>query len=198
MTRILRLGQVGLVLLLGVLFTGAPVHAQSGTGGTPQVDRDFRLGPGDVLSIFVWQWPELSRSAPISPDGRLSYPLIGYVEAAGMSLDQLTAAMEARLSAHVREPQLTVTLDEVRSYRIFVTGEVIRPGMFELPGSTTVVQAIAMAGGFTPFASRDNVLVYSGSADQPMRRDFDYDAFLDGDPRMQDIRLRPGDTVIVR
>lgn len=201
MAMLVRVGMASAVAVLCALFALSSGHAQEGQGGgtpSPQVDRDFRLGPGDVLSIFVWQWPDLSRSAPISPDGRLSYPLIGYVNAAGMTLDQLTGTIEMRLREHVREPQLTVTLDEVHSYRIFVTGEVIRPGMFELPGSTTVVQAIAMAGGFTPFASRDDVMVHGGTVDAPRRIEFDYDAFIDGDSNVNDIVLRPGDTVIVR
>jgi polysaccharide export outer membrane protein len=102
-----------------------------------------------------------------------------------------------RLREHVRDPQVSVTLQDARSYRVYVIGEVLRPGEFEVKGPVGVVQAIAMAGGFTPFATRTNVVIVGRGAPE-RRRAFDYDAFVAGSAGARDLVLAPGDTVVVR
>ncbi len=158
---------------------------------------DFNLGPGDVLSVSVWKQPSLTLVLPVTPDGSINYPLIGQVRAAGLTVKQLELLLTERLREHVREPQVTVTLSEARSYRVYVVGEVAHPGEFEVKAPVTVLQAIAMAGGFTPFASRARVVVVSRTPGEP-RRAFDYEAFVNEKKGADNFVLSPGDTVVVR
>lgn len=159
------------------------------TGGTQ------RLLPGDRINVFVFENPELSRDATIGPDGTFRYPLIGEVRAAGRTLRDLEATIRAGLTRNIVDPQVSVSLVQVRGYEIFVDGEVMQPGIFEIEAPVTLVQAVAMAGGFTAFARRDRILVYNPS-DSERRFVFNYLAFLSA-AGSTDIPLRPGDTVIV-
>ncbi|HHH42920.1 MAG TPA: polysaccharide export protein [Gammaproteobacteria bacterium] len=156
-----------------------------------------QLGPGDVIRVFVWKNPELSQDISVSPDGYISYPLIGEIQAAGVTVGSLRKAIEREFRKHLKDPQVTVSLREVRSYNIFVTGEVMSPGLFQPTGAVTVVQAIAMAGGFTAFASRNNIIVYNRFY-RKSRLAFDYDGFIAGKSGADDFVLIPGDTIIVR
>ncbi len=160
-------------------------------------DSVYELRPGDVINVIVWNRPELSLELTVAPDGRIQYPLVGEVQAAGRTLPGLERVMTERLVEHLFAPQVSVSLQQLRSFRIYVTGEVLRPGMFELNGPVTVVQAIAMAGGFTAFASPRQVLIYNPQQPDAARRAFDFTRFLD-EPDMPDIVMTPGDTVIVR
>jgi len=157
----------------------------------------YKLGPGDLISIFVWRQPEISQSASVGPDGMFGFPLIGEIDAAGLTLLELQEQVQKRLDRQLSNVQVTATLKEVRSYRVYVTGEVTKPGMFELDGAITVVQGIAMAGGFTAFATRKSIIVYNQFVDRDRRIKFDYDQFVAGDSDVIDIVLLPGDTVIV-
>jgi polysaccharide export outer membrane protein len=163
----------------------------------PALTSPFKIGEGDVLSVFVWKQPTLSIQVPVRPDGKISYPLIGEVQAAGLTVQQLEEAIVSALKQHIRELQVTVSLQEVHSFRIYVLGEVMRPGMFELSGAVTVVQAIAMAGGFTPFASRSKVIIVNPKMNSDQRRSFDYASFVNGKEGNQNIILHPGDTVLI-
>lgn len=158
----------------------------------------FRLGPGDVISVLVWKQPSVSQTVMINPDGRISYPLVGQIQASGRTLSELESAIATRLGKQLRDLQVTAVLKDVRSYRVFVMGEVLRPGVFELDGGVTIVQAIAMAGGFTAFASKKNVIVYNLTARGGRRYNFDYSSFVANDAGVEDIVLVPGDTVIVK
>jgi polysaccharide export outer membrane protein len=155
-----------------------------------------RLRAGDVVRISVWNNAELSREVTIGPDGTFQYPFAGEIEASGRTLAELERTLSERLAAQVVSPQVSVSLAELRSYRIYVTGQVTRPGAFDLHGPVSVVQAIAMAGGFTPFAARSDVLLYNPVRDAEPQR-FDYRRFL-ADPAAEDALLAPGDTLIVR
>jgi polysaccharide export outer membrane protein len=155
-----------------------------------------RLRAGDVVRISVWNNAELSGEVTIGPDGTFQYPFAGEVEASGRTLAELERTLSERLAAQVVSPQISVSLAELRGYRIYVTGQVTRPGAFDLHGPVSVVQAIAMAGGFTPFAARSDVLLYNPVRDAEPQR-FDYRRFL-ADPAAEDALLAPGDTLIVR
>jgi polysaccharide biosynthesis/export protein len=174
-----------LIAATGPLFAQAPAPA------------DFNLGPGDVLNVSIWKQPGLSLILPVAPDGSINYPLIGQVRVAGLTVKQLEEVLSRRLRDHVRDAQVTVTLSETHSYRIYVVGEVSRPGEFEVKLPITVLQAIAIAGGFTPFASRGKVAVVS-RAPGAGRRGFDYDGFVAGKEGAANFVLLPGDTVVVR
>lgn len=159
---------------------------------------EFVLGPGDVVAITVWKQPSLSLTLPVAPDGGISYPLVGHLVAAGLTVRQLESLVTTRLREQLKDPQVSVALQDARSYRVYVIGEVARPGEFEVKGPVTVLQAIAMAGGFTPFAARSKVAVVATPAHGGERRGFDYDAFVAGRGNVTNLILMPGDTVVVK
>ncbi|MFT3915485.1 MAG: polysaccharide biosynthesis/export family protein [Anaeromyxobacteraceae bacterium] len=117
-------------------------------------DAEYRIGREDVLEVVVWHEPELTRVVPVRPDGRISLPLAGEVEAAGMTPSELQARLTKSLSPFVQDAAVAVLVREVNAARVFVLGEVAHPGGFPLRGPLTVVQAIALAGGRTEFAGR--------------------------------------------
>ena len=156
----------------------------------------FVLGSGDLLRIFVWDHPSLSLKIPINPNGSVNYPLIWKINAAGLTETGLEEIISKKLAEHIKNPQVTVTLMEVQSFRIYVLGEVLRSGEFIVKGAPTVIQAIAMAGGFTPFASKKNILILD-KLDGKINV-FNFEEVVDQDSHRQDIFLQPGDTVIVK
>ncbi len=161
------------------------------------VPKTYVLQPGDVVSVVVINNPELSKSVVVGPDGKIRYPLVGDVTAKGRTLRQLESSLTAGLGQTIVAAQVSVSLSELRSYRIFVNGEVVQPGEFQTDGPVSVIQAIALAGGFTAYASRDDVIIYNPRRDGGQRIVFDYDLFLRS-RNQPDLFLLPGDTVIVR
>ncbi|MBK8378774.1 MAG: polysaccharide export protein [Nitrospira sp.] len=107
----------------------------------------FRLGAGDVLNVFIWKHKELSTMVTVRPDGKINYPLIGEIEAKGLTLGEIEERINKQLKQHIQDPQVTVILEATHSFRIFVLGEVMQPGVFDLKGPVTVIQALAMARG---------------------------------------------------
>jgi len=185
------------LLAIILLISLSPRWAQAEWSSSELPMELSQLGPGDIISVFVWKNPELSQEISVSPDGNISYPLIGEIQAAGITVDGLRKTIEREFRKHLRDPQVTVSLRQVRSYNVFVTGEVMSPGLFQPTGAVTVVQAIAMAGGFTAFASRNDIIVYN-RFNRKSRLAFDYDSFIAGKTEVEDFVLIPGDTVIVR
>ena len=196
-----RLVSLSRALIAGATLSVTLVNAQQSTippavAPPAPAAAVFRLGAGDVLSVTVWKQPALSMQLPVSPDGTLRYPLAGHLDVQGRTLAEVEAALSEKLGAQLRDAIITVSLVQAHSYRVYVMGEVLRPGEFVLRAPVTVVQAVAMANGFTPFARRDTVLVVRRGGDRETREVFDYNAYLRGETG-QDPRLEPGDTVIV-
>jgi polysaccharide export outer membrane protein len=135
----------------------APADAMRYSAETPA----YRFFAGDEVEIIVFAAPELSRTATIGPDGRLALPLIGAVQAADLTAEELHDALVAAYSHHLRMPELTVTPRTYASRQVFVGGEVARPGIYEMPANIDAFQAVALAGGFLPSARRGQVLVLS-------------------------------------
>lgn len=161
-----------------------------------QIDtNEFVIGPGDMLDINVWKNPEFSRQVPVRPDGRITLPLVGDMPAAGKSTDQLKKELKEAFSRYLNEPTVTVIVTQVNSYRIYVQGQVAHPGIYPITGRTTVVQAIALAGGFTEFAARGRLLILRQTAKGSQRIAVDYDRIVGG--KDNDVPLRPGDTLVV-
>lgn len=160
-------------------------------------DRPYLIGREDVVEISVWRDAELSRTIPVRPDGYLSLPLIGEVLAEGQTAPQLAAAITAELQPFIQEPKVTVIVREVNSRRVFVTGEVARPGGYPLHGRVTVLQAVALAGGFSDFADREEILLIRQGKEGgqfPIR----YSELVTEDQsKRQEVFLMPGDTVVV-
>ncbi|MBS0172120.1 MAG: polysaccharide biosynthesis/export family protein [Nitrospira sp.] len=157
----------------------------------------FRLGAGDVLNVFIWKHKELSTIVTVRPDGKINYPLIGEIEAKGLTLGEIEERINKQLKNQIQDPQVTVILEATHSFRIFVLGEVMQPGVFDLKGPVTVIQALAMARGLTTFASRNKIFIVNPARGNEQRIPFSYSKFVQGEDTNQNVLLRPGDTVIV-
>jgi polysaccharide biosynthesis/export protein len=168
------------------------------------VAQSAQLQPGDVISISVYQDPKLDRSVLIGPTGMISFPLIGQVKAGGLTPAALEGVLKARLKGKfAEEPDITVslaaakTLEEDLKPRVYITGEVLRPGFFVMRTKLDVLQAIAMAGGFSPFAAKQRIQVRRQIAGIESTFVFNYNDFFSGTYVEDNIRLRPGDVIIV-
>jgi len=163
-----------------------------------EADDTYVIGPSDVLAINVWKEPEISRAIPVRSDGRISLPLIGEVEAAGHTPHQLQQEIARKLQSFISEPDVTVIVQEIRSQKFNVLGQVARPGSYLLTDSTTVLDAIALAGGFRDFAKQRSIYVLRKGADGSQSRlPFNYKDVVKGKNIEQNIKLLPHDTVVV-
>jgi polysaccharide export outer membrane protein len=160
-------------------------------------DPQYQIGPEDVLDISVWKEPDVSRVVPVRPDGRISLPLINDVQAAGNSPQQLAKAISEKLRKYLNEPQVTVIVTQINSQRVFVVGEVLKAGAFPLIPGMTVLQALSSAGGFTTFADVKKIHVMRLRDGKHIELPFNYREVLKGDNADQNIKLEPGDTVVV-
>ena len=165
--------------------------------GDEAVSQNYQIGPEDKVEVQVWKNADLSKTVTVRPDGKISLPLIGDVQAAGLTVVQLTEAVTEKLQTYYKEPaQVTVIIDEVNSYAIYVLGEVTGQGKRIVRTGTTFLQAISLAGGFTPFASKNKITIRRKLGDGkevsiPIR----YTDVLDG--KQSNIVLKPGDVVVV-
>jgi polysaccharide export outer membrane protein len=150
-----------------------------------------------MLDINVWKEPDVSRVVPVRPDGRISLPLINDVQAAGLSPQQLAGMVTEKLRKYFNEPQVTVIVTAINSQRVFVVGEVLRAGAFPLIPGMTVLQALSSAGGFTTFADVKKIHVMRLRDGKHIELPFNYRDVLKGDNPDQNIKLEPGDTVVV-
>ena len=160
-------------------------------------DPAYVIGPEDVLDVSVWKEPDVSRVVPVRPDGRISLPLINDVQAAGLSPQQLAGAVSEKLKKYLNEPQVTVIVTAINSQRVFVVGEVLRAGAFPMLPGMTVLQALSSAGGFTTFADVKKIHVVRLRNGKQVEIPFNYRDVLRGDNSEQNIKLEPGDTIVV-
>jgi|SRR3984893_8487174 polysaccharide export outer membrane protein len=160
-------------------------------------DPAYVIGPEDVLDISVWKEPDVSRVVPVRPDGRISLPLIDDVQAAGLSPQQLAKSVAEKLKKFLNEPQVTVIVTAMNSQRVFVVGEVLRAGAFPMLPGMTVLQALSSAGGFTTFADVKKIHVMRLRDGKQIEIPFNYREVLKGDNSGQNIKLEPGDTIVV-
>jgi polysaccharide biosynthesis/export protein len=163
---------------------------------------EFLLGPEDVLEIVVFRNADLSRQVVVRPDGMISMPLIGDVPAAGLSADQLAERIAKRLKEFKENPAVSVSVKEINSYNVFVLGEVVKPGKYQLKSYTTLLQAISLAGGFTPFAAKNKLQVVrhisnGNGAWKEVRLAMPYDDILRGRGDPDYFMIKAGDTIVV-
>jgi polysaccharide export outer membrane protein len=171
------------------------------TGSVPEsaVTGDsskFALGPADVIHIAVWKNSELTHTVTIGPDGFISLPLLGDMHVAGMTESQLAEDLQTKLSSYLVNARVTVSLVEIRSRQVFVTGQVGKPGGYPLVAPMSVLQLIAQAGGLNTFAHRKDIVILRPAGDRVQKLKFNYNNAVRGDAK-QNIALNPGDTVIV-
>jgi polysaccharide export outer membrane protein len=157
----------------------------------------YTIGAGDILSISVWKNADLTRVIQVLPDGMISFPLIGEIKVAGTTVAQLKKNLQDKLTPFVPDPEISVEVQRVNSMIVYVIGRINRPGHFELVGNMNVLQALAMAGGLTPFAKRDEIKVLRKEMDKTVEYVFDYDAVTMDENHAQNILLRRGDVVVV-
>lgn len=190
------------LLLWAVLGSGCETVASSegasiSVGEKDSRDQEYVIGPEDVLEVNVWKNPDLGKSVVVRPDGMITLPLIGEVEAGGRTAEDVREDVATRLQKYYKEvPAVTVTVSEVNSYYIYVLGEVRAPGKYQVKSYMTVLQAVALAGGFTEWADRNDLVVlreHAKGASERIRLRYK-DIVKEGEP---DRILRRGDTLIV-
>ena len=190
-----------LVGLCSVAFcVSSPLGAKAAedlTVPSPVPQGNYVIGPGDVLEISVWRDEALTQSVTVLPDGRIAFPLIGEVEAADRTVAELKEELEERIGRFVPDPVLSVSVKQATSMLIYVIGRVNNPGRFALNANTSVLQALAMAGGLNPFAKRGSIKIFREDGEETRIYEFDYDEVSRGRGLNQNIWLKRGDVIVV-
>jgi polysaccharide export outer membrane protein len=155
----------------------------------------YVIGPEDVLRIEVWREQSLSATIPVRSDGKISLPLINDVQAAGLTPIQLQERLAEKLKEFIDNPNVSVTVMEANSYKVYVSGQVRTPGVFKLRAQTTLLQIIPMAGGFTDWANQKKIQIIRKEGGKESRTIANYKKMMDG--KVSPLFLRPGDTIIV-
>jgi polysaccharide export outer membrane protein len=159
--------------------------------------EEYRIGPEDLLQISVWKNEAMSRVVAVRPDGMISLPLLDDVKAAGLTPMQLRDLLAHKLAEYVPSPSVSVIVNEVRSFKVSVIGEVVRPARYELRSRTTVLDVLSMAGGFNQFATRTRIVILRQDGPKRNRISFNYNRVMSGDGDEENLYLRPGDIILV-
>jgi len=170
---------------------------QASSANTIATDPDYKIGPQDMLRIDVWKEPDISRIVPVRPDGKITLPLVNDVQASGLTTNQLAAKIAEGLKKYITSPQVTGGVTEINSRRVFVSGEVARPGAFPLLPNMTVLQALSSAGGFTPFAREKKIYILRMEDGRQVKHPFNYKEAVSGKNVEQNIILEGGDIIVV-
>ena len=195
-----------LVVCVPLLFSagclGVTPHADVLEELNRPLPKEFVLGPEDVVEVAVWRNQDLSRIVTVRPDGMISLPLIGDVQASGLTAAQVSERISKRLAEYKENPSVSVSVKEINSYFIYVAGEVTRPGKYQLKSYATVLQGISLAGGFTQYASRNQMAVVRSlrngtGTDRQLRIPVRYDDLVSGKGEIGNFRLMSGDTIVV-
>jgi polysaccharide export outer membrane protein len=201
----------GFLLAGGTMGLGGPGSAGAQTAAQPAPppkpdtiagngaasSTEYKIGAEDVLQIFVWKNENLSRNVAVRPDGRISFPLLEDIQAAGMTPRELRDLLTKKLAEFVAAPEVSVIVTDVRSMKVSVIGEVPKPGRFELKSKTTVLDVLAMAGGFGQFASRAKIVILRPEGEAMKRIPFNYNKVVSPGGEQENIYLQAGDIVVV-
>ena len=161
-------------------------------------NKSYIIGENDMLDIDVWKEKEISRQIPVRPDGKISLPLIGEIQASGLTPLQLQNNITQDLKAYIDNPEVTVIVDDPRSHNFNIVGQVARPGTYQLSEAMTVLDAIADAGGFKDFAKETKIYVLRpAQGGIRVRIMFNYKKVIRGDDLQENVTLKPGDTIVV-
>lgn len=178
--------------------SAAPPSAQAMGASDKAHDEKYIIGNDDVLAISVWKEPDLTKAVPVRSDGKISLPLVGEIEATGKTPLQLERDLTEKLKGFITAPEVNVIVQQVNSRKFNVLGEIAKPGSYPLTASTTIMDAIAIAGGFRDFAKKTGVYILRKAPDgRETRLNFNYKSFIKGKNSDQNIRLEPNDTIIV-
>ena len=177
-----------LALMLG---PGRPLAAP------PIPPSGYTIGPEDLLDITVWNNAAISRTVPVRPDGKISLPLLDDVQAAGLTPKQLKGDLARRLAKYISAPEVSVIVREIHSLRVAVLGEVNKPGRYDLKSRASVLDAIALAGGFSPYAARSKLVILRVAGSTVKRIQCNYNKVVAAEVEPESFFLQPGDTLVV-
>ncbi|MBW1716803.1 MAG: polysaccharide biosynthesis/export family protein [Deltaproteobacteria bacterium] len=180
-----------LILVLGVFFTRLT------WAGDKATSSHYRIGPNDILHIYVWKEPDLTRDVTVMADGRITFPLIGEIQASGKTVGELKQVITQKLKKYVTAPEVTVIVNESRSRTIYTIGKLNRPGPYPLVPGMTVLQALSTAGGFAEWADTKNIIIVRRKGNKEVQLHFNYKDFISGKNLSQNILLKPNDTIVV-
>jgi polysaccharide export outer membrane protein len=181
----------------GTSASAAPTATQTAASGPP---ADYVIGVADLLGVvFVREQDRaLSTEAVVRPDGKITVPMLNDIQAAGLTPEQLGTAVQKAAAKYIRDPRVTVIVREIRSRRVFVIGQVVKPGTILLNGEMNVLQVLAEAGGFLEDADKEDIAIVRVERGQERRYKFNYNEVVRGRNTDQNIRMLPGDTILVR
>jgi polysaccharide export outer membrane protein len=178
----------GLLLTIVAAAAVQPVHAQQ---------AGYTVKPGDMLEISVWKEPDLQRQVLVRPDGAFSFPLVGEVDARGKTVADLNKTVSERLARYIADAVVTISVQEIKGNKIYVLGQVNKPGEFIVNPSVNIMQALSMAGGTTPFAATNDIIVLRGQGKAQNAMAFRYNEVVRGRNLDTNIELLSGDIVVV-
>ena len=181
---------IGVLAVIGSLLFGSEAFAQA-------PDSSYKIGPNDVLNIFVWREADLTRDVTVTPDGKITFPLIGEIVAEGQTVLELKKTLTDKLQDFVTAPEVTVIVKESRSQVIYAIGKLARPGVLALAPNMTVMQALSAAGGFAEWADPKNIMIVRREGGKEIQLRFNYKEYTSGEKMEQNILLKPGDTIVV-
>jgi polysaccharide export outer membrane protein len=164
------------------------VHAQQAS---------YAVKPGDVLEISVWKEPDLQREVLVRPDGAFSFPLVGEVDARGKTVQELNKLVSERIARYIADAVVTISVKEIKGNKVYVLGQVNKPGEFIVNPSVNIMQALSMAGGMTPFAATNDIIVLRGQGKAQQAMAFRYNDVVRGRSLDTNIELIAGDIVVV-
>lgn len=175
----------------------ASVEAPGPAAIAPPTPSDYVVGPEDVLGVLFWRDQEMSGDILVRPDGRITLPLIGEMQAAGVRPEVLRSQIQAAADKYLSDTNVTVIVRQINSRKVYITGEVTNPGSYPITGPRTVMQLIALAGGVTEYADSNNISIMRVQNGQTRIFKFSYKDVAKGKKLEQNIQLQPGDTVVV-
>ncbi len=190
----LHIAKITAALMVSLLTFTPPLSAQE---SSPVAVAPYTINPGDVLTVTVWKEEDLQRQVLVRPDGSFSFPLAGEIDAKNKSVRQVQAELIRQLGKYIPDPEVTVAIDQLLGNKVYVLGQVNRPGEFVANSNLDVTQALAMAGGFTPFAQKNDVRILRRYNGELRAIKFQYSDIEKGKKLNQNILLRPGDTIVV-
>jgi polysaccharide export outer membrane protein len=198
----MRSAIAGAVVITSATLSGAVPPAQAPAAAADGCSAAYVIGPDDVLDVSVWKNTEISRTVPVRPDGRISLPLLNDIQAAGLMPMELRDKIAAALQPYMAEPSVSVLVREVHSVKVTIIGDVKAPGRYEIKDRATVLDVLAMAGGFTEFADRDAIVVLRQEAGRTRQLRVDYGRLTSKNPNGSNgaalnFCVRAGDVVVV-
>jgi polysaccharide export outer membrane protein len=190
---------VAVLVVMSLWVAGNSIGASVKEAQAAAVEQgsSYLIGANDLLNVYVWKEKELTQDVTVMPDGKITFPLIGEVVAAGQTVAQLRDAIADKLQKFVTAPEVTVIVKETRSRVVYTIGKVTKPGPYPLAPQMTVLQALSAAGGFTEWADTKNIVIVRREGGKETQLRFNYKEYTSGDNMGQNILLKPGDTIVV-